>query len=75
MERKVDKLYKLMEEQEWHKAIKLAAKWPQLGPQKEAIQRAASVLLNPTMYTQMGYDPDQCLAEAIEALLIRYPLK
>lgn len=72
MLRAIDKLNILMDANEWEKAIKLAAKWPDLGEHKATIQRGASALLSPNFYRQIGQNPDELIKAAKEALIARY---
>lgn len=69
MERKLDRLLDLMAAGDWPGAIKLAAKFPRLGPQKQTIERARDALNNPRWARSLGRDPD-ALAEAGKAALI-----
>lgn len=56
----------------WHAALKLAAKWQYLGPQKQAITRGADALRHPEFHKQLGKDPDKLVLEGIRALKERY---
>jgi hypothetical protein len=58
----------------WVKALAIAAKFPELGAHKAAIQRARQCAWNPGMYKQMGWDTDQAIAAGIAALKERYQL-
>lgn len=53
-------------------ALRLASKSPHLGKERDAIQRGWSSYRNPVIYRQMGYDPQQLLREAFDALQRRY---
>lgn len=55
-------------------ALRIAAKFYRLGPQKEAIERGWAALNNPRLYAQMGHDPDKLVAAAYTALAERYEL-
>ena len=57
---------------EWHAAIRLAAKFPQLGEAKVPITRAWEALRNPDFYTSIGRDPGVLVAAGIDALQRRY---
>ena len=63
----------MMRAGEWARAIRFASKFPRLGEHKEAIMRAASALLSPELYRQMGRDPAQLVAAGVDALKSRYP--
>jgi len=56
-------------------ALKLAAKFPQLGPQKAAITRGADALNHPRFYEQLGKNPADLVAAGIAALKERYQKK
>jgi hypothetical protein len=58
----------------WPRALSIAAKFPQLGAQKEAITRAHCAIQNPAFYKQLGQDPAALVAAGIEALRTRYRL-
>ena len=73
MERKIDTLRRFMDAGEWEKAVRFAARFPRLGEHKAAITRAASALLSPALYRDMGKDPEVLLEEAVSALKMRYP--
>ena len=71
---KLAKLRRAMEEGDWGRAIRGAAKFPRLGQHKEAITRGASVLLRPDFYRQLGQDPEVLVDAAKVALCERFPL-
>lgn len=70
--RKVDALVALMRAEKWPQALALAAKWPRLGVEKDAIRTAASAALSPDFYRQIHRDPEALIAEGKAALLRRY---
>ena len=70
--RKVDALLAAMAAGHWPKAIKMAARWPKLGEQREAIKAASAALLSPDFYRGLGQDPEAMIAAGIEALKARY---
>jgi len=72
MEKKIEKLSALMKNNEWDKAIKMAAKFPRLGEHKAPITRAASAMLSPNLYISMGKKPDDLFNAGIIALRERY---
>lgn len=59
---------------DWHEAIRLAAKFQQLGEHKEPITRAWQAIQSPEFYRSINQDPDALLAEGIAALKERYGL-
>lgn len=72
MEKKIDQLSKLMKNNQWDKALKMAAKFPRLGEHKEVISRASSAMLSPNLYKSMGKNPDDLINAGISALKTRY---
>jgi hypothetical protein len=58
----------------WKQALSIAAKFPELGDHKAAIQRAHQCAWNPGFYRQMGWNVDQAIAAGIAALQERYQL-
>ncbi|MCA1776057.1 MAG: hypothetical protein LC676_10740 [Loktanella sp.] len=59
---------------DWPLALRIAARFPQLGDHKEAIVRAHEAHANARFYRQLGKDPDALIAEGIDALKTRYDL-
>lgn len=57
---------------DWETAIKLAARFPMLGAQASAIQRARDALNNPGLYLELGHDLDRLHKEAVAALKERF---
>lgn len=53
-------------------ALRIAAKFPQLGSEKVAITRAWAAHQNPDFYRQLGQDPDALFAAGISAIRTRY---
>lgn len=56
----------------WREAIRVAAKFPQLGEHKEAIQRAHMAYTNPTFCVGIKKDPAALIDAGIAALQARY---
>lgn len=56
----------------WPEALKLAARWQNLGEEKEAITRGKDALVHPEFYKQLGKNPDELVQEGIAALKRRY---
>ena len=71
--KKIDVLAAMMRSGDWEKAIKFAAKFPRLDKHRGAILSASSALLSPTLYEQMGRDPEALVAAGIAALKDRFP--
>lgn len=59
---------------DYRKALKLAASWPKLGPQKAAIQQGWAAASNPSFYRQLGKDPQACYQAGLVAVAERYGL-
>lgn len=57
---------------DWREAIRLAAKFHELGTQKEAITRAWNAYQSPDFYRDLGENPDALTAAGITALKERY---
>jgi len=57
-----------MAEDDWERAIVLAAKLRSLGKYQKPIDRAADFLNHPALYEQMGYDRGKTIEEAVAAL-------
>lgn len=53
-------------------ALRLAASFPHLGKEKEAITRGWAACQRPEFYRQIGKDPDVLIQLGIEALRRRY---
>lgn len=70
--RKLDAVVAAMRRGDWPQAIKLAAKFQDLGAEKAAILKAREALLRPGFQKQLGRDPAQLIAEGKAALQRRY---
>lgn len=53
-------------------ALRLAAKFPHLGPQKAAIMRGWEACARPAFYRQLGHDPEALVRSGVAALKERY---
>jgi hypothetical protein len=71
---KLEKLKALYVAGKAEEALCLAAKFPQLGAQKEAITRGASAITHPDFYRQIKKDPTALVAAGIQALREKYRL-
>ena len=69
---KIEILKSLMSDNEWDKALKLAASWPHLGAHKKPIEQAWAAHTNPGFYRQIGKDPKALRDAGIDALKQRY---
>ena len=61
-----------MAQNEWDDALRLAAKFPQLGEERNAILSAHGAYTNPRFYTQIGKDIEQLKAAGRAALIHRF---
>jgi hypothetical protein len=59
---------------DWKKALSIAAKFSDLGPQKAAIRRAHECSWNPDFFRQMGWNTEHIVAAGIAALKERYQI-
>lgn len=71
---KISILRKHMIDGDWPAAIRLAAKFPQLGAEAADITRAKDALLRPGFYRQIGNRPSILIAKGRAALERRYPI-
>jgi len=55
-------------------ALRITAKFPRLGEEKEIITRAWAAHQSPGLYRQMGKDPAELFRLGIEAIKRRYKL-
>jgi len=67
---KLSKLMVMIKAGDWLAAIKFAAKFPDLGSERDSILRAKDAIHNPDFYRQIKKDPDS-LIEAGKAALVR----
>jgi hypothetical protein len=74
METALARLKKHWEAEDYRAALKLAASWPQLGPQRGPIKTGWAALLSPGMYREMGQDPAELVGVGVAAVATRYGL-
>jgi len=60
---------------DWRKAILLAAKFGDLGAERDAILSAREAINRPDFQRQLKRDPDALLAAGVAALKARYKLE
>lgn len=70
--RKLDAVVAAMRTENWREAIRLAAKFPRLGPQARAIMQAHEAYTRPDFQRQLGRDPQQLIEAGKAALQERY---
>ena len=73
METKLSKLRTAMAANDWHAALRIAARFQRLGEHTEPITRAWAAMTNRAFYEQLGHDPDSLVSAGIAALKSRYP--
>lgn len=71
---KIDQLRAFAAAGDWHSALRLAAKFQDLGDHKREITAGAEALARPGFYRQIKKDPDALVAAGIAALKARYGL-
>jgi hypothetical protein len=74
METQLNKLKRLMAARDFTEALRLCAKWQDLGAHKERITRGWAAYMNPQFYRELGQDPDALYADAIAAIRERYAI-
>ena len=74
-ETKLSKLEAAAARGDWPGALRIAAKFADLGEQRAEITRAHECITRPDFYRQLGRDPDVCLEAGIAALKERYDLE
>lgn len=75
MDTKLNKIRQLAAAEEWGAALRIAARFADLGQDRAAIIRAHEVSHSPSFYRQIGVDPDEAMAAGIAALKARYSLR
>lgn len=70
--RKLDFVLNAMRAGRWEKAISLAAKFPNLGCEKQVIMQANEAIKRPDFQRQLGRCPAQLIALGQMALVRRY---
>ena len=74
MESKLSKLKAAFIQGDHREALRIAARFPQLGEHKEPITRAWAAIQNPAFYREIGQDPDSLIGMGVTALRARYDL-
>ncbi len=74
METKLSKIKTAVASGDWATALRIAARFPQLGEHKRAIVTAHECIVNPRFYVQVGIDPAQAIEAGKAALRARYSL-
>ena len=55
-------------------ALRIAARFPDLGPERAPITRAWAAYSNPEFYRQIGHDPEALILAGLDALRDKYKL-
>jgi hypothetical protein len=74
METKISKLRTAAASSDWTLALRIAARFPDLGEHAATIVRAHEAGHNPRFYRSLGKDPDALIAAGIDALKARYKI-
>lgn len=74
MQTKLSKLKAAAQQGDWQGALRIAARFPQLGTHQAAIKRGHEAFENGRFYEQIGQEPKALVAAGIAALQQRYNL-
>lgn len=74
MDTKLSRLKDAASKGDWTVALRIAARFPQLGDHGPRIKRAHEAITNPRFYRQIGKDPDALINDGILALQERYKI-
>lgn len=74
METKLAKLKAAAASGDWRLALRIAARFQDLGDHKAEIKRGHEAFENARFYRQLGRDPDALIDQGIAALKARYHL-
>jgi len=72
METKIARLRAAMAAGDVAGALRIAARFPRLGAERERIQRGWMAVSRPEFVRELGRDPDALVADAANALRERY---
>lgn len=75
METKLSIVKRHMRAGEWQQAIRIAARFPRLGEQRDAILGAHGAYTNARFFVQIGKDIESMKDSGRQALLDRYGLE
>lgn len=74
METKLSKLKNLYRQGDFRGALRIAAKFPDLGKERDDILKAHESFHSPSFYKQLGYNIEELQAKGKAALEKRYKL-
>jgi hypothetical protein len=69
---KVAQLRAAMRDGNWRLALRMAARFDRLGPQRDAILSAHGAYIRPNFYRQIGKNPEALKRAGQRALIERY---
>jgi hypothetical protein len=69
---KLSQVLAAMDVGDYRKAISIASKFHDLGPQKAAITRLQSLFLSESLYAQLGLDRHRIIEDGKNALVARF---
>jgi hypothetical protein len=69
---KLSQLKAAMQAEDWQLALRIAARFPELGEHAAAIRRGHEAYTNPRFYLQLGKDLEKLKAAGRRALIERY---
>ena len=72
MQTKLSYVRAAMQAGDWPAALKLAAKFPDLGAQRKPITLGYEAHAYPGFYRQLGHDPESLVEAGKQALILRY---
>lgn len=72
MQTKLSTLQAAFEAGNFKKAIAIAARFPELGKERNAILDAHTAFTNPRWIVGLGKNVDKCITDGLEALRTRY---
>ncbi len=72
MQTKLSRLRAAAAAGDWAGALRIAAKFPELGEHAAAIRRAHEASHSAAFYRQIGRNPEDCIQAGIDALRQRY---
>ena len=75
MDTKLSQLKKLAAAGNWTGALRIAAKFPQLGVERSAILDAHMAITNPRFFVQLKRCPNKALEQGIFALCNKYNIQ
>lgn len=72
METKLAKVRALLAAGDEVGALRIVARFPRLGAEKEVITRGWAAYQYPAVYEELGFDPDALFRDAVDAIRTKY---